>query len=215
MSSQTKQKQNPINLRQALDKVMASHAEQFRAELLPAYERYVDTVSERDVASSLETSVMLMVLCKALSADTVMDLGSGFSSYVFRYYKQKYNPGLGVYSIDTDSYWLDMSRKFSGLHDLSPEGYMLWDDNTRIHDKCDLIFLDIQDYPRRQGYLPKVRERFCHPGTAVLLDDMHWPRYSAAIYETLSGRDYVHLNLKAQTLDQYGRFANLICGLTG
>ena len=170
----------------------------------------MDTVSEKDMASSLESCVMLMVLCKALEVKCAMDLGSGFSSYVLRRYKRDYEPEMTVYSIDTDGFWLDMSRGFCEQHGLDMQGFMLWEEREKISQKCGLIFLDIQDYPSRQEYLPEVAEHYCHPGTAVLLDDMQWPRYSAAVYEKLAGLDYAHLNLHDETLDGFGRFAKLV-----
>ena len=206
---------NPAELHNVVSQTLQERKADFEQDIKPAYETYIHSVSEKDVCSSLQTCVMLMTLCAAFPAGRVMDLGSGISSYVLRLYKQQYQPGLTVHSIDTDAYWLNKSRDFVAQHGLDTEGFYLWDEAGELQEPCGLIFLDIQDYPKRQEFLPKILGRFCTPRTNILMDDMHWPRYRHAVSEFLWQRDFVHLSLEKETRDEFGRYAGLICGLSG
>jgi predicted O-methyltransferase YrrM len=205
----------PAELHGAISQTLQKKGPAFEHDLKAAYDNYIHSVSEKDVASSMETCVMLMVLCAAFDSERVMDLGSGFSSYALRLYKQKYQPGLEVHSIETDGFWLNKTKAFVDQNGLDMQGFHIWEEAKNLSVSCDMIFLDIQDYPRRQEYLPQVISRFCHAKTKILLDDMHWPRYRHAISEILWRQDYTHLNLEKETRDQFGRFAGLICAVSG
>src|SRR5689334_15482328 len=57
-----------------------------RERLLPDYRTYTRNVSPDPIAISLELSVFLAVLCDRERPGAILDLGSGFSSFVFRSY---------------------------------------------------------------------------------------------------------------------------------
>src|SRR3977135_3134813 len=57
-----------------------------RRVLEPLYARYVESVSSPVWALSLETAAVVHALCSLTRPDAVLDLGSGFSSAVFRLY---------------------------------------------------------------------------------------------------------------------------------
>jgi hypothetical protein len=204
----------PYELHKTISESLEKKKASFLEDLRVAYEVYIHTVSEKDVASSLESCVMLMNLCAAFPVKRVMDMGSGLSSYVFRLFKQKYQPELEVHSIDTEAYWLNKSRDFVLQNGLDPEGFLLWDEADDLKAQCDLIFFDVQDYPTRLDFLPPVIKRFCGPEAKILLDDMHWPRYRQALSDLLWQRDYMHINLENETRDEFGRYAGLLCGVT-
>ncbi|MDP2727812.1 MAG: hypothetical protein Q8P59_09750, partial [Dehalococcoidia bacterium] len=67
-------------------------ARECREKLLPYYGQYTSRVSIDYMAVSLELSAFLMVLCERFRPSSILDLGSGFSSFVFRYYASKATP---------------------------------------------------------------------------------------------------------------------------
>lgn len=71
-----------------------------------AYGKYVGEFSTPEMAVSLETSQFLYVLAKAVKARRILDLGSGFSSYVLRLYSIDAGSDTVVYSVDDDKGWL-------------------------------------------------------------------------------------------------------------
>ena len=60
-----------------------------RVRLAPEHRTYTRDVSPDPIAISLELSVFLSVVCDALGPRAILDLGSGFSSYVFRSYAKE------------------------------------------------------------------------------------------------------------------------------
>ena len=57
-----------------------------RKELFAYYRKYLSNISSKDMAISLELSVFLIIVCRILKPKRILDLGSGFSSFIFRYY---------------------------------------------------------------------------------------------------------------------------------
>ena len=70
--------------------------------LQPFYENYVSTVSNEIMAISIELSVFLIVLCDMTRPQKILDLGSGFSSFTFRFMKSILEGGYRpiIWSID-------------------------------------------------------------------------------------------------------------------
>ena len=64
--------------------------------LLPHHQRYVTTVSLPYQAVSLELAALLLSLCRSTRPAVIADLGSGFSSFVFRTYAAEAKGGVTV-----------------------------------------------------------------------------------------------------------------------
>ena len=62
---------------------MSEKKEKIRKLLKPFYEEYIQIVSTPDMAISLETACFLFIFSDLISASKILDLGSGFSSFVF------------------------------------------------------------------------------------------------------------------------------------
>ena len=90
--------------------------------LRPVFDEYVTSVSVPMAALSLETSALATVLCEITRPHRILDLGSGFSSYVFRRYAATASPQAEVWSIDDSPHWLEKTRGFLASKGFS-EGY--------------------------------------------------------------------------------------------
>ena len=80
---------DPIRLRRRFPE-LANYENQSREltdKLRPAYEEYVASISTPDSAISLEIAALALILCRMRRPRRILDLGSGFSSWVFRYYQ--------------------------------------------------------------------------------------------------------------------------------
>lgn len=73
-------------------------------QLKPAYDRYIRKISSKDMAVSWETSCFLYAAAKIRGCRKILDLGSGFSSYVLRAYSMNTHNGTLVYSIDDNDF---------------------------------------------------------------------------------------------------------------
>lgn len=69
-------------------------------ELKPYYEEYTFDVSQEDMAISLELATFLQIFCDIMKPKHILDLGSGFSSFVFRRYKATSQIKPIVWSVD-------------------------------------------------------------------------------------------------------------------
>src|SRR5262245_35480678 len=72
----------------------------------PHYEYYIKEVSTSKMAVSLNTAIILYMFCEALVPKQIIDLGSGFSSFVLRSYASQ-SGNCMVYSVDDNQDWLD------------------------------------------------------------------------------------------------------------
>jgi hypothetical protein len=64
---------------------------------------------------SVELAVFLDVLCRLIEPDRILDLGSGFSSFVLRRHLASRDVGVHsvIWSIDDSPEWLEQTRGLS------------------------------------------------------------------------------------------------------
>ena len=101
--------------------------DEFSNDIKDAYEEYGTSVSTKAAAAAFEVCTFLMVACETIKPKSVIDLGSGFSSYVLRKYRQKYLKSMEVYSVDTWEKWLNKSREFARKQSVNIGNYLTWD----------------------------------------------------------------------------------------
>lgn len=188
------------------DRVTRDFAKSKKA-LAPAHKDYTNRVSSEDMAVSLQTATLLHLLCRLVRPRSVLDLGSGFSSYVLRRTRAEHGLEMRLLSLDTDPEWLERSREYTREQGLPDDGFELWDEARDA--VFDLVFLDMERPPRRNGFVMPTLQRFCRPGTLLLLDDLHMTGYRTFVLETLMGFSYCHLDCRCYTMDRFGRWASL------
>lgn len=183
---------------------LASYTQQaqtIRRQLLPAYRAYTATVSPDPIAISLELAVFLYVVCEATSPNTMLDLGSGFSSYVFRSYAKSTHkfPAPVTYSVDDSTEWLDETRRFLQHHDCDCHNLWTWDEFVK-HDRpsFDLVLQDLGDLGTRRRMLTRVLD-MCGPAGMLVIDDMHVPSYRRALARELETLRHSYFSLRTFT----------------
>jgi predicted O-methyltransferase YrrM len=179
----------------------ANLAEVARARLLPAYDEYTRTVSPALITVALELSVFLTVMCERLRPRTILDLGSGFSSYVFRRHARGMTAGEQpvVHSVDESRTWLETTHAFLRRHELDDPNLSTWSEFQATNPPpFDLVLYDLATLDRRVKLLPAVLKS-CRLGGLIVIDDMHVPRYRHAIRRTLDRADTRNFSLRAFT----------------
>jgi predicted O-methyltransferase YrrM len=187
-----------------------------RAQLSGAYSEYVATVSPDPIAISLPLAVFLGVLCDGARPSAILDLGSGFSSYVFRAYARAHGAGPEplVLSVDQSRLWLDQTGAFLERHQLDRGRLSTWDelvsdDGARVDGApFDLILQDIATLGDRLRMLDLVIGA-CRVGGMIVIDDMHVPSYRRALVRELDRRGLTHFSLRAFTRKRL-RYAYLV-----
>ena len=177
-------------------------------QLKQDHEAYLENVSTADMAASLEVCTFLVFTCETLRPARILDLGSGFSSFVFRSYAASREEHINVVSVDDDVDWLEKTRQNLETHGLDQGHLLTWDgfaDTTT--DPFDLIFHDLGSIWKRAETLRIVLGTAKTDRCVVILDDVHqvpYGEYAKAITR-FHGFDFI--SARALTLDAFGRYS--------
>ena len=160
-----------------------------------AYLEYVKDVSKPEWAISWQLACFLDKTLKQLKPKRILDLGSGFSSFVFR------SNCAEVVSADKDPTWLERTREFLVKHKLNTDNVV--EGFEGIAGDFDLILLDyaIED---RVKLFEFVREH----AKVIVLDDMHFKLYREEVAKFF--KDDLVFDLKEETMDTFGRYSWMI-----
>src|SRR3954454_24674549 len=117
-----------VRLRAAHSRLVPRDAEwaSLHADLRAIHQEYIQSVSTAGMAVSLETAVYLLHLCRATSDTSVLDLGSGFSSYVLRRYAAEAGHAVQVPSVDDDAHWPERPAEFLRQQQCDAGGLSQW-----------------------------------------------------------------------------------------
>lgn len=179
-------------------------------DIRTSYEQYVSRISTDDSAISLELAIFLIVLCNATKPQRILDLGSGFSSFVFRRYQLSADPKPEVWSVDDCPHWLNRTRSFLYEHNLNAHKLLSWDSfQSKTVNNYDLILHDLGTMDLRLETLEEVLGMVC-PCGLVILDDFHKPKYKQRLDDMISQFKFEIYNLGAFTMDKYGRYSALL-----
>lgn len=184
-------------------------------DLKPQYEKYTKAISTPDMAVSLRTSQFLFVLAKAIDARRILDLGSGFSSFVFRLYSMGAGKDAVVYSVDDNEKWLAKTRGFLGDLQVHEDFLLNWQSfRQSAPGSFDLIFHDLGNMALRAQALPFVISLLDAKGILVL-DDMHKTGvgpsggYPGVARRAVREAGLTLLSAHHYTLDRYKRFCEI------
>lgn len=171
--------------------------------LIEPYREYCLTVSKRGMAASLETCAYLMWLCHELQPGSVVDYGSGFTSYVLRSYAASQDRPVRVVSVDDNEGWLVKTGTFLGRHGLSQSGLMLLDEWLARDEMFDLAIYDLGGGEVRNEHMLRATQL---AGT-ILYDDAQAPQHHFRMAEVAQECGMVLLDVYRQTLEITCRYA--------
>jgi len=182
-----------------------------RRRLDPHHGAYIQHVSNDTMAASLPLSTFLEVMCRVIHPQRVVDLGSGFSSFVLRNYASHAPDPIEVHSVDDHGGWLEKTRQYLSRHKLSTENVWEWSAfiAAATPRSFDLVLHDMGSMEFRAETLPEVLT-LGRPGGYVVLDDVHKPAYRKRVHQVLSERGLNHLSLKQITVDNKARYSYLV-----
>jgi predicted O-methyltransferase YrrM len=183
---------------------------QKRNDLLPFYQEYVANVSLSGITLSLELATFLGVLCEIIKPQAILDLGSGFSSFVLRRFAAQSGQGTAVWSIDDHGGWLEKTREFLDANNMPVEHMGTWEAFSQGNEQSfDLIFHDLGSMVVRGQSLEKVLA-MGRRGSVAVLDDIHDHKYRAHVAKVVGKGGYEQFSLKWCTVDGIGRYSALV-----
>lgn len=178
-----------------------------RERLLPHYEDYVSGVSSDIMAASLEVSVLLLLCCEIFRPMRILDLGSGFSSFVFRFYMGTANPKPTVVSVDDSDEWLEKTGSYLKGKNVCTDNLIPWGDFAGMSmDPFDLVFYDLGGFEFRKDTFVKVT-RMVSRGGVLIIDDMHSADYGSFVKEKMDAENMRYYSVREHTNDRFGRFS--------
>ncbi len=187
--------------------LIPSDLEARKAELRPSYERYVTEVSTPGWAASLEVSSFLLHLCDALEVKSVLELGTGFTSYVFRRFAAESGRDIRIVSTDSDSDWLEKTASFLEAEGVAANGLFPLDavEAEIADDRFDLVFQDI--FGRIRDSLTPTAVDHLAPGGVLVLDDANRRTHRRALQQAAGSPLY---DCRPWTRDGRGRWSVLV-----
>lgn len=174
-------------------------------ELMQAHRYYCTNVSTGGHAVSLRTAAYLLCACRTLRPAKVLDLGSGFSSFVFAKYASTAGEFVDIVSVDTDAEWLAKTSDFLALSNLSGVVWLTLLDDLGPGE-YDLVFHDLAGGDIRSEMMPTVCDSVA-PGGVAVFDDMHHLGHFDAMREATEAWGMPWASLHQWTLDSALRFA--------
>lgn len=175
------------------------HAER---ELSQVYDHYVKLVSPSGMAASLATSSLLLALCRTTNISTAIDLGSGFSSYVFHHWAAE--SGARICSVDDSEEWLGRTQEFLALYDFEPARVCLWPDIPS--DRFELVFHDLSQGERREAAMQIAADS---ASRFVVFDDAQHRGHRIKMKAVSATSGLALYSLRSLTLDNIHRYAAL------
>lgn len=176
-------------------------------QLFPDYRDYCLTVSRRMYALSIETCAYVWWLCDQLEARSVVDMGSGFSSYVLRRYAANAPYPVEFASVDDDPGWMAKTVAYLDRQAIPSTNLHTPEEWAALDGRYDMIVYDFSGGPARNEWMQPAVEHVTPKGV-VVFDDAQNPLHHIHMCEVAQGR-LTLLDLYYQTLDQVGRWATI------
>ncbi|MGA3280719.1 MAG: hypothetical protein ABSD50_07030 [Smithella sp.] len=178
----------------------------YRHEIMPFYKDYVTTISNPIMAASFETSVFLLILCDLIKPQRIIDFGSGFSSFIFRFYAQKHS-GAEVWSVDDSQEWLDKTGEYLIKNNMSADNLFSLESMKQKKDiSFDLILYDMGAFDTRMSNLKFVLDMLSQNGI-IVLDDMHGADYAFFVLDSLRKNHFKKYSAYHFTIDNINRYS--------
>lgn len=196
----------------ALQEIYKTKKDKYKYALLPSYEEYTSKVSSEIMAVSLELSIFCILMCDMIKPQKILDLGSGFSSYVFRSLPSiigdDYNPT--IYSADDSMEWLNKTKAFLASQDIPSDNLLTWDDFVQQElGPFDLILYDLGGFEFRKRNL-KQTIKLCDKNGIIIFDDIHSAEYGRYLNKIIKTNNYTCFDIRYYTNDKFGRYSQLI-----
>jgi len=193
---------------------VTQHVAPCRRRLRGRHSQYTDFVSNPGNALSLQSSALVFALCEVLRPASILDLGSGFSSYIVSTYQAESSEQVLVRSVDDSSEWLARTSDYLELTGLPTGGLCsLVQFEESGCGVFDLVIYDLGSMETRKRWL-KNALMCVRPATGVaLIDDCHVGDFANDVLTAVRERGGRCHDVAGLTRDRFGRRSFLVTGL--
>lgn len=197
---------NAFNRQVAFGKINHHVYQESMVLLQPIYKKYIEEISNANMAASLEVSAFMYTLCKINNYRKLLDLGSGLSSVVFRLYAREH-PEVEVYSVDDNERWLTKTKDYLRSNDFKNVNVSSLSEFIELNESgFDFVFYDMNFVEVRINYIGWLLGLVKKNGI-IIVDDVHKRDYYFSLLEELKAEPFDIFSLKQFTLDRFERYA--------
>jgi predicted O-methyltransferase YrrM len=165
---------------------------------------YVGEVSRAEISCTLGGAALWAAIAEVRKPRAILDLGSGFSSFVFR------KSGARVKSVDDQPAWLERTRAFLAAKRLPVEELCALDQlGAADRGAYDLVFYDLGSMETRERHLETALAAAA-PAGWIVLDDCHKARFWKQVESARSVARFRLYSLRDYAVDIWGRFSVLL-----
>jgi precorrin-6B methylase 2 len=174
------------------------------SEIRRAYDVYVNSVGSVGFTISFETASYSARLLRARQCTSILDLGSGFSSYVTRQYARNADYSVICTSVDTENLWLERTRQFLESYKMKPTNLVK---TEKVRDgSFDLIFSDSSG---DRNTIIKQFIPFLNKNGIIIFDDMQDKQLRIFAEDLCADNGLTMYSIRNFTRDYTGRFARI------
>ena len=173
------------------------------------YDYYINNESMDGMPISVETAKFMYYLCNQCKFKTLMDRGSGFSSFILRLYASEQDFPVDVFSIDTDPDWIEKTKAYLDLRNLNTDNFYIWDDfyRNRKDIRFDFILEDAKFELRITTYNQFIK--LINADGVILWDDANHNSHKPIILSCAKELGFKVIDIKNLTVDKFGRCSTL------
>lgn len=173
----------------------------FGEAIVGPYVDYCLNYSRRGMAISIETATFLAYVCSATKARRVLDLGSGFTSYVLRCVADE------AVSVDDSPEWLARTGDFLTEYKVPVTGLKLWGDwVSDPGDPYDVIIHDYSAGKKREAAMWNAAANLA-PGGVLIFDDAQHDSHRAEMLKVAACHRLRMVDIREVTEDEVHRYA--------
>jgi predicted O-methyltransferase YrrM len=204
-------KKRLLNEFPGFDNFHARHKAPFTEMILPHYRDYVSTISSEIMAASFELSVFLLTFSKFTGPAKILDFGSGFTSFIFRFYAGNLAENKPeIWTVDDSPEWLNKTGSFLKNHSVDPDNLFSLEEVRDLEkNSFDLILYDFGAFDTRMSTLEFALNLLSEKGN-IITDDMHAADYALFVKKTALQKKMDSYSLHYFTIDKMNRFSFLL-----
>jgi SAM-dependent methyltransferase len=169
--------------------------------LMEPYIDYCRNVSRFGMPVSIQTAALFAYVCCETKATRILDLGSGFTSYISHVLSDE------AVSVDDSREWLDRTGSFLDGYKVGSDGLMLWDDwQASPGGPYQVVIHDFASGATREASMSTAVQVLAERGV-VIFDDANHETHHAEMLRVADAAGLRFVDVTQETLDECGRYA--------
>lgn len=171
-----------------------------------AYQQYVTEYSAPNAAISYELALFLWEYCRLKKVKTILEFGSGFSTYVFARYCAEFGNSPKLVSVETSGEWRQVTEDWLTSNNLQIKVRDYTEYDRMENDSADIVFLDVGVNIQFRAEVFGNIVSAMRDDTVIIVDDWHKPALKN-LCRAYVGPQHREVSLECVTFDVYERYA--------